>query len=73
MSARTRRLTYGRCLGITQRELAAAEGVTQPAVSQALASETRQFLVQWSRIVAPPVAESQFTTTERTADRTASR
>lgn len=38
MSDRTRRLTYGRCIGRTQRELAEAEGVTQPAVSQALAS-----------------------------------
>ncbi|KZE90219.1 SatD family protein [Microbacterium sp. TNHR37B] len=37
MSERARRLTYGRCLGRTQRELAAAEGITQPAVSQALA------------------------------------
>ena len=38
MNERTRRLTLGRCLGATQRDLAAAEGVTQPAVSQALAS-----------------------------------
>lgn len=38
MTARTRRLAYGRCLGRTQRELAAEEGITQPAVSQALAS-----------------------------------
>ncbi|GAB6859910.1 SatD family protein [Microbacterium xylanilyticum] len=38
MSARTRRLTYGRCLGVFQRDLAAAEGITQPAVSQALAT-----------------------------------
>jgi hypothetical protein len=37
MSERARRLTYGRCLGRTQRQLAAAEGITQPAVSQALA------------------------------------
>lgn len=36
MSERTRRLVYGRCLGVTQRDLAAAEGVTQSAVSQAL-------------------------------------
>ena len=36
MSARTRRLVYGRCLGSTQRELAEAEGITQSAVSQAL-------------------------------------
>ena len=38
MSERTRRLVYGRCLGRTQRDLAAAEGITQPAVSQALSS-----------------------------------
>lgn len=36
MGERARRLTYGRCRGVTQRELAAAEGITQPAVSQAL-------------------------------------
>ena len=38
MSERSRRLTYGRCLGRTQRELAEREGITQPAVSQALAT-----------------------------------
>lgn len=38
MSERTRRLVYGRCGGQTQRELAAAEGITQSAVSQGLAS-----------------------------------
>lgn len=38
MSERTRRLVYGRCLGVTQRELARVEGITQPAVSQALTS-----------------------------------
>ena len=38
MSARARRLVYGRCLGVTQRELAEAEGITQSAVSQALAA-----------------------------------
>lgn len=37
MSERARRLTLGRCLGRTQRELARDEGITQPAVSQALA------------------------------------
>src|SRR3546814_5326864 len=37
MSERTRRLVYGRCLGRTQRALAEAEGITQSAVSQALA------------------------------------
>lgn len=38
MNERTRRLVYGRCLGVTQRELAVSEGITQPAVSQALTS-----------------------------------
>jgi hypothetical protein len=38
MNERTRRLTFGRCLGVTQRELARTEGVTQPAVSQSLAN-----------------------------------
>ena len=37
MNERARRLTYGRCLGARQSELAAAEGITQSAVSQALA------------------------------------
>lgn len=38
MSERTRRLSYGRCLGATQSALAEAEGVSQSAVSQALRS-----------------------------------
>ncbi|MFT4052645.1 MAG: SatD family protein [Microbacterium sp.] len=38
MSPRARRLAYGRLLGQTQRELAHAEGITQSAVSQALAA-----------------------------------
>ena len=38
MSDRARRLTYGRCLGRSQRELAEQEGISQSAVSQALAS-----------------------------------
>lgn len=38
MTARTRRLVYGRCLGRTQAELAATEGISQSAVSQALAA-----------------------------------
>lgn len=36
MTARTRRLAYGRLLGRTQGELARAEQITQSAVSQAL-------------------------------------
>lgn len=46
MSERTRRLTYGRCLGRPQRELAAAEGITQSAVSQALAVSGAAAVVQ---------------------------
>lgn len=46
MSERTRRLTYGRCLGVTQRELAASEGVTQSAVSQALATSGAAAVIQ---------------------------
>lgn len=38
MNERARRLTSGRLRGLTQRELAQAEGITQPAVSQALSS-----------------------------------
>ncbi|MFG6403293.1 SatD family protein [Microbacterium sp. P04] len=36
MNERARRLTYGRCQGVTQRALAESEGISQPAVSQAL-------------------------------------
>jgi hypothetical protein len=45
MSHRTRRLARGRCLGRTQRELAAAEGITQSAVSQALSAAGVSMLV----------------------------
>lgn len=38
MSGRTRRLVYGRLLGVTQAQLARDEQITQSAVSQALAS-----------------------------------
>lgn len=46
MSERTRRLTYGRCVGRSQRELAVDEGVTQSAVSQALASAGSAVVVE---------------------------
>lgn len=36
LSPRTRRIVYGRCLGRTQKEIAASEGIVQSAVSQAL-------------------------------------
>ncbi|MGO4679697.1 SatD family protein [Microbacterium sp. 2MCAF23] len=52
MSARTRRLTYGRCLGVFQRDLAAAEGITQPAVSQALASSGAGAIIEAFRLLA---------------------
>jgi hypothetical protein len=46
MNERTRRLALGRCLGRTQRELADQEGITQPAVSQALASSGAAAIVE---------------------------
>lgn len=46
MSARARRLTYGRCLGIAQRELAQTESITQSAVSQALAGAGAASVIQ---------------------------
>ena len=49
MSARTRRLTFGRCLGGTQQELAESEAITQPAVSQALATAEAAALVEGYR------------------------
>ncbi|MFT4306005.1 MAG: SatD family protein [Microbacterium sp.] len=52
MSERTRRLVYGRCLGRAQRELAAAEGVTQSAVSQALAAAGASAVVAGFRLLA---------------------
>jgi hypothetical protein len=36
MSARERRLTYGRLVGRSQQELAAQEGISQPSVSKSL-------------------------------------
>ncbi len=36
MSERERRLAYGRLTGVSQRELAEREGITQPSVSKAL-------------------------------------
>ncbi|MDU0365751.1 SatD family protein [Microbacterium sp. NPDC089180] len=46
MSERARRLTYGRCLGRSQRELAEQEGISQSAVSQALASAGSAAIVE---------------------------
>lgn len=49
MSERTRRLTYGRLVGRSQKELAAAEGITQSAVSQALASAGSAAIIEGLR------------------------
>lgn len=51
MSERTRRLAYGRCLSRTQSELAASEGITQSAVSQALSSSGAAGVVQGFRLL----------------------
>src|SRR6478735_1573791 len=51
MSERTRRLVYGRCLGITQRELASSEGITQSAVSQALATSGASAVIEGFRLL----------------------
>lgn len=53
MGERARRLVYGRCMGLTQRELAAREQITQSAVSQLLTASGAAGLVegfaQWRR------------------------
>ncbi|UIN29599.1 SatD family protein [Microbacterium binotii] len=53
MGERVRRLVYGRCMGLTQRELAAREQITQSAVSQLLTASGAAGLVegfaQWRR------------------------
>jgi hypothetical protein len=51
MSERTRRLTHGRCLGLTQRQLAAQEGITQSAVSQALTAAGAAAVVEGYRLL----------------------
>jgi hypothetical protein len=51
MSERTRRLAYGRCMGATQRALADAEGITQSAVSQALATSGASAVVEGFRLL----------------------
>jgi hypothetical protein len=53
MSERARRLTYGRCFGVTQRELAAQEGITQSAVSQLLAASGASAVIEGYRLLAP--------------------
>lgn len=51
MTQRTRLLAYGRCLGVTQRALAHAEGITQSAVSQALATSGARAVVEGFRLL----------------------
>lgn len=51
MSERTRRLTYGRCLATTQKALAAQEGITQSAVSQALANGGAPAIIEGFRLL----------------------
>ncbi|MGO2747526.1 SatD family protein [Microbacterium sp.] len=51
MSERVRRLTYGRCLSLTQRELAAAEGITQSAVSQGLSTSGASAVIEGFRLL----------------------
>lgn len=51
MSDRARRLTFGRCLGRTQQELAEEEGISQSAVSQALATSEAAALVEGYRVL----------------------
>lgn len=51
MSERGRRLTYGRCLGRTQHELAATEGITQSAVSQGLSTAGAGAIVEGFRLL----------------------
>ncbi|WZH36916.1 MAG: SatD family protein [Microbacterium enclense] len=46
MSERARRLTYGRCLGHSQRRLAETEGITQSAVSQTLTAAGSAAIVE---------------------------
>lgn len=49
MTERTRRLAYGRLLGVTQAQLAQSEGITQSAVSQALAAAGVEALAEGFR------------------------
>lgn len=53
MSARARRLTYGRLVGKTMSELAMAEGITQSAVSQMLRSSGATAIIASCRLIEP--------------------
>ncbi len=51
MSERARRLTYGRLAEKTQKQLAATEGISQSAVSQALTASGAQALIEgWAAL-----------------------
>ncbi len=56
MTERVRRLAYGRLCGATQAELAASEGITQSAVSQALAAAGVGALIEGYRQLVPSSA-----------------
>lgn len=56
MSERTRRLVYSRCHGVTQTELASAEGITQSAVSQALTKSGAAAVIEGFRQLRLPEA-----------------
>ena len=51
MNQRARRLVSGRLRGLTQRGLAQAEGITQPAVSQALSSVGAASVIEGYRAI----------------------
>jgi 2-methylisocitrate lyase-like PEP mutase family enzyme len=51
MTERARRITYGRCTGATQSALAGDEGISQPAVSQLLASSGGSAVAEAYRVL----------------------
>lgn len=64
MSERARRLAYGRCTGVTQKELARREGITQSAVSQLLSTSGASAIVAGVAALGEKAVRS---TRERTA------
>lgn len=59
MSERTRRLVYGRCVGKTQDQLGRAEGISQPAVSQALATAGAAAVIGGFHLLLPATESDQ--------------
>jgi hypothetical protein len=55
MSERARRLAFDRCVGRTQKQSAADEGITQPAVSQLLATSGARAVVEGYRLLSDPL------------------